>query len=130
VADSHTFGRRGLSSAPPPRAPAGPRPIASEPPNPRLEAFRASLKGRPAAEELSEDQAFEQWLRARRPRLWLLIGVRLAFLAPGLLCFAFHAPWWVSLTIEGAGLFANGWIKTERARQAQAIARWSAQADA
>jgi hypothetical protein len=52
--------------------------------------------------------------------------VRLAFLAPGLLCFVLHAPGWVSLALEGAGLFANAWIRTERKKQTAQIAGWSA----
>jgi hypothetical protein len=126
MAPSQSFGRRGLSSDAPPRKPTvEPDPLI-EVPNPQLEAFRASLKGAAPPVGLGEDQAFEAWMRQQRPRRLLLIGVRIAFLAPGAACFALHAPWWVSLTLEGAGLFANGWIKSERVRQVQAIARWSA----
>jgi hypothetical protein len=120
MAEPQTFGRRG--SAPQAFVPPPP---ADEPFSPELEAFRASLKA--VAQEGAEDQAFDAWLRAQRWRRWRLIGLRLAFLAPGLLCFLFQAPWWASFGLEGLGLFANGWIKTERKKQASEIAGWSAE---
>ncbi|HUO21853.1 MAG TPA: hypothetical protein VMU59_04990 [Caulobacteraceae bacterium] len=124
MAGSRTFGRKGLTHAAPPSARRAPA-VREEAPNPQLDAFRASLKAGPSADAAGEDQAFEAWLRARRARRWLLIGVRLAFLMPGLFCFLGNAPVWVSLAMEGAGLFANAWIKTERVRQAREIATWT-----
>jgi hypothetical protein len=126
MAQSQTFGRRGSApQAPVLQATVRPPP-ADAPLSPELEAFRASLK---AAPPQGEDHAFADWLRAQRARRWLLIGVRLAFLAPGLLCFLFQAPWWASFGLEGLGLLANGWIKTERKKQASEIAGWSAAPD-
>jgi hypothetical protein len=127
MAGSQTFGRRGLSDAAPRVARTAPGP--GEAPNPQLEAFRASLKGGAPEGGLGEDQAFEAWMRAQRPRRWRLIGLRLAFLAPGLFLFLFNAPTPVTLIVEALGLVANAWIKTERVRQAREIARWSAESE-
>jgi hypothetical protein len=95
-----------------------------EPSSEALEALRASLKAEPPR---GDDHAFDAWLRAQRWRRWRLIGVRLAFLAPGLFCFLLQAPGWVSLGVEGAGLVANAWMRTERKKQASEIAGWSAE---
>ncbi len=119
MAQPQTFGRRRARPQAPTRPPLAPH----EGEEARLEAFRASLKDAPPA---GEDHAFQAWLHEQRPRRWLLIVVRLAFLAPGLLCFVLHAPGWVSLALEGAGLFANAWIRTERKKQTAQIAGWSA----
>jgi hypothetical protein len=59
----------------------------------------------------------------------LVILVGLVLMAPGLVCFASQAPWWLSLGLEAAGLIANGWLRQERRRQAAAIAAWAPEAD-
>jgi hypothetical protein len=91
-----------------------------------LEAFRASLRASPADASLTEDQAFDAWLRGQRMRRWRLVGVRLAFLAPGLVCLVLQTPWHISLGLEAAGVLANRWVKVERKRQASEITAWSA----
>lgn len=121
MAEQQTFGRR---RAPQPEAawmrPARPIPVA-EPDSPELEAFRASLKDlRPG-----QDAEFARWPRTQRPQRLLVFLVGLAFLAPGVVCFALQAPWWVSLTLELAGFAANAWRRRERQRLAQDIAAWT-----
>lgn len=118
MAQQATFGRRGVRS--PVSAPA-PTPDRPEPSNPELEAFAASIRGAQAGEAAE----FARWRRDQAPRRLLMILVRLALLAPGLFCFLVQAPWWVSLTLEGAGLAANGWLRRERRRQASAIVAWT-----
>lgn len=121
MAEQKTFGRRRApQSAPAPMRPA--RPIAvGNPDSPELQAFRASLKDlRPG-----QDAEFAEWRRAQSPRRLLVFLVGLAFLAPGAVCFAFHAPWQVSLGLELAGLAANAWRRRERARLARDIAAWT-----
>ena len=130
MAGSQTFGRRGLVDAAPAQARRAPPSAPGEASDPRLEAFRASLNDPASADGLGEDQAFAQWMKAQRPRRWGMIGLRLAFLAPGLFLFLFNAPTPVSLVVEALGLVANGWIRTERVRQAREIAGWSAEAEA
>jgi hypothetical protein len=116
VAQPATFGRRGL----PPKA-SSQAPGRLEPLSPELEAFAASLKDA----EFSDTKEFARWRRNQLPRRLLMILVRVAFMAPGLICFADQAPWWVSSGFEVAGLFANGWLVRERRRQTSAIAAWT-----
>jgi len=121
MAEQQTFGQR---RAPQPSQgamrPARPIPVA-EPDSPELEAFRASLKDlRPG-----QDAEFAQWRRAQSPRRLLLFLVGAAFLAPGAICFALQAPWWVSLGLELAGFAANAWRRRERQRLSQDIAAWT-----
>jgi hypothetical protein len=125
MAGSQTFGRKGLSSMAPRVGAPSPAPV--EAPNPQLETFRASLKGGASAGGLGEDQAFAAWMGTQRLRRWGFIGVRLAFLMPGLFLFLFNAPLPVSIVVEVLGFVANAWIKTERVRQAREIAGWSAE---
>jgi hypothetical protein len=111
-----TFGRRaGL-----PPAPARPQ-RQPEPSSPELEAFAASIRD----EEGGDVAEFARWRRDQAPRRLLLILVRFALLTPGLVCFVAHAPLWVSLGLEAAGIAANGWLRRERRRQASEIAAWA-----
>jgi hypothetical protein len=116
MAEQATFGRRSVRAPAPARTPGRP-----EPSNPELEAFAASVRDGQA----SDVAEFARWRREQFPRTLLMILVRFALLAPGLACFAFHAPLWVSLGLEVAGLVANGWLRRERRRQASAIAAWT-----
>ena len=123
MAEQRTFGRR---RAPQPDTawprPPVPRPIpVADPDSPQLQAFRASLK----AVRPGQDAEFAQWTRAQRPQRLLVFLVGLAFLAPGAVCFALQAPWWVSLSLELAGLAANAWRRRERQRLARDIAAWT-----
>jgi hypothetical protein len=86
-----------------------------------LEAFAASVRDAQARDV----EEFARWRRQQAPRRLLMLLVRLALLTPGLVCFALHAPWWVSLSLEAVGLAANGWLRGERRRQASAIAAWT-----
>ena len=116
MAEPVTFGRRSVrppGPAPPPAQPESPRPD--------LEAFAASVRGAQA----SDVDEFARWRRRQFPRRLLMLLVRFALLTPGLVCFALHAPWWVSLCLEAAGLAANGRLRRERRRQASAIAAWA-----
>ena len=116
MAEQLTFGRRRVAVQAPPQ------PVYRlEDPNPQLEAFRASLKSAP----LSEDAEFAQWRRRQRPRRLMVILVGVAFLAPGVICFIFQAPWWVSLGLEIAGFAATDWRRRERKRQSKEIAAWT-----
>lgn len=116
MAEQATFGRRSVGSPAPVRAPGR-----AEAPNPALDAFAASLRDA-KANDVAE---FARWRRGQLPRRLLIILVGLALLAPGLLCFLVQAPLWVSLSLEAAGLAANGWLRRERRRQASAIADWA-----
>ena len=116
MAEQVTFGRRGVSPPAPARTP--PRP---EPSSPELEAFAASIRDA----KLSDAAEFARWRRKQLPRRLLMILVRLALIAPGLVCFAVHAPWWVSAGLEVAGVAANAWVRGERRRQVSAIAAWA-----
>ena len=121
-----TFGRRGVRPPAPEPAPApasapAREPVRVEPSSPELEAFAASIR-QARASDVAE---FAQWRRDQRPRRVLIIVLRFALLTPGLVCFLFQAPWWISLGLEAAGLAANGWLRRERRRQASAIAGWS-----
>jgi hypothetical protein len=118
MAEPVTFGRRkALPSAPVPAQTPG-RP---ELPSPDLEAFAASIRNAQG----SDVEAFARWRREQAPRRLLMLLARFALLTPGLLCFALHAPWWVSTGLEAAGLAANAWLRRERRRQASAIAAWT-----
>ena len=117
MAQQVTFGRRGVR-APTPVQPPEPRRL--EPSSPDVEAFAASLRD----SKLSDAAEFARWRRDQLPRRLLMILVSLALMAPGLVCFAVKAPWWVSLVLEGAGLAAGVWLRRERRRQASAIAAW------
>lgn len=114
MAERVTFGRR---SVPAPERKAS-RPETS---NPQLEAFAASVRDAKA----SDVAEFARWRRERLPRMLLMILLRFALLTPGLICFAFQAPWWSSLGLEAVGLAANAWLRQERRRQASEIAAWT-----
>jgi hypothetical protein len=86
-----------------------------------LEAFAASIRDANA----SDAAEFARWRRDQLPRRLLIILLRFALLAPGVICMLAQAPWWISLGLEGAGLAANGWLRRERRRQASAIAAWA-----
>jgi hypothetical protein len=86
-----------------------------------MDAFAASIRDADG----SDVAEFARWRRSQVPRRLLIILVGLALLAPGLVCVALQAPWWVSLGLEAAGLAANGWLRRERRRQASAIAAWA-----
>lgn len=118
MAEQVTFGRRDVrpAAAKPAYAPARP-----EPSSPELEAFAAAIRDA----RLSDAAEFARWRRQQLPRRLLMILVRLALIAPGLLCFAIHAPWWVSSGLEVAGVAANAWVRGERKRQVSAIAAWT-----
>lgn len=123
MAEHRTFGRR---RAPQPYTawarPPQPRPIpVTEPDSPELRAFRASLK----TPNPGQDAEFVQWRRAQGPQRLLVILVGVVFLAPGAICFAFQAPWWVSLSLELAGLAANAWRRRERRRLAREVTAWT-----
>ncbi|MGZ3371220.1 MAG: hypothetical protein ACXWK1_19905 [Caulobacteraceae bacterium] len=124
MAQQVTFGRRGVRSPTPAPSPIR-TPDRPEPSSPELEAFAASIKDA----ELSDAAEFARWRRQQYPRRLLIILVGLALLAPGLVCFVVQAPLWVSLGLEAAGLFANGWLRQERRRQASAIAAWTPAGD-
>lgn len=111
-----TFGRKGVRSPEPARGPDGP-----EPSSPDLEAFAASIRDT----QLSDAAEFARWRRQQAPRRLLMFLIGLVLMAPGLVCFAVQAPWWVSLSLEAAGLVANGWLRGERRRQASTIAAWA-----
>lgn len=116
AAEQVTFGRRRGPAPAPPRVAAR-----SEPPSPELEAFAASIRAAGA----SDVDQFARWRRDRFPRTLLMVALRFALLTPGLIGFAVQAPWWLSLSLEGAGLAANVWLRRERRRQASAIAAWT-----
>jgi hypothetical protein len=86
-----------------------------------LDAFAASIRDA----QRSEVAEFARWRRGQVPRRLLIVLVGLALLAPGLVCVVLQAPWWVSLSLEAAGLAANGWLRRERRRHASAIAAWA-----
>ena len=92
-----------------------------EPSSPASDAFAATLKNA----EPSDVAEFARWRRRQFPRRLLIILVGLGLLAPGLVCLIVQAPVWVSLSLEAAGLAANGWLRRERRRQAAAIAAWA-----
>ena len=121
MAEQVIFGRRGARPPEPPparvAAPPGPS-------SPELEAFAASIRDA----RLSDAAEFARWRRRQLPRRLLMILVRLALVAPGLLCFAVHAPWWISSGLEVAGVAANAWVRGERRRQVSAIAGWEPEA--
>ena len=122
MAEQVTFGRRGVRPPAPAPAPALARTRQRpEPSSPELEAFAASIRDA----QLSDAAEFARWRRRQLPRRLLMILVRLALIAPGLLCFAVHAPWWVSSGLEVAGVAANAWVRGERKRQVSAIAAWT-----
>jgi hypothetical protein len=100
---------------------AAPAPAQPETPSAAVEAFAASIRNARA----SDVDEFAQWRRDQRPKRLLMILVSLALLAPGLICFAVQAPWWVSMGLEAVGLAANVWLRRERGRQASAIAEWT-----
>jgi hypothetical protein len=116
MAQQPTFGRRGVGSPALARAPVRP-----EPSSPELDAFAASVRGAGA----SDAAEFARWRRDQAPRRLLVVVVGLALLTPGLVCVVAQAPWWVSLSLEAAGLTANGWLRRERRRQASAIVAWT-----
>ena len=111
-----TFGRRGVQPSAPVRGPARPDPV-----NPQIEAFAASLR----EAEPSDAAEFARWRRRRLPHSVLLVVVGFALMAAGAACFVLHAPWWLSLGLEAAGLAGNAWLRRERRSQASAIAAWS-----
>ena len=115
-----TFGRRGIRSPTPTSAPVR-APGLLEPSSPELDAFAATIKDA----ELSDVAEFARWRRRQFPRRLLIILVGLGLMAPGLVCLIVRAPLWVSLSLEAAGLAANGWLRRERRRQASAIAAWA-----
>ncbi len=119
MAEQVTFGRRGGRPALPEPALAG-TPVRPEPSSPELEAFAASVRDA----RLSDAAEFARWRRQQLPRRVLMILARLALIAPGMLCFAVHAPWWISSGLEVAGVAANAWVRGERKRQVSAIAGW------
>jgi hypothetical protein len=125
MAEQVTFGRKNVR--PPEPAPA-PEPASTqvqpEASNPELEAFAASIRDSKA----SDVEAFAEWRREQAPRRLLMLLLRFALLTPGLVCFAFHAPLWLSIGLEVAGVAANAWMRGERRRQASAIAAWEAEA--
>ena len=89
--------------------------------SPQLEAFVASLTDA----EPSEAAEFARWRRRQLPNRLLVVVLGLALMAPGLICFAVQAPWWVALGLEAAGVAANVWLRRERRRNAAAIAGWA-----
>jgi hypothetical protein len=124
MAEQVTFGRRrpNPQEAAPAPAPA-PAPAQAQPETSSadLEAFAASIRNARA----SDVDEFVQWRRDQLPRRTLMILVSLALLAPGIICFAVQAPWWVSMSLEVAGLAANVWLRRARRSQAAAIAEWT-----
>ncbi|HVY34592.1 MAG TPA: hypothetical protein VG960_09235 [Caulobacteraceae bacterium] len=116
MAEQATFGRRSAQGQPAPRPARD-----AEQLSPQAEAFLAAM-GDGQGDEVA---AFSQWRRAQQPRRLLLIAVGAAFVAPGLLCFVFQAPWWVSIGLSVAGVGVNGWLRSERQRQAREIAAWT-----
>jgi hypothetical protein len=123
-----TFGRRNVRPPEPAlaRAPVAPAPVQPESSSADLEAFAASIR----AGQASDVDEFARWRRQQAPRRLVMILVRFALLTPGLVCFALHAPWWASTSLEVVGLAANAWLRLERRRQASAIAAWSPDAEA
>ena len=120
MARQATFGRRGIRS-PAPTSTPGRAPGRIEPSSPGLDAFAATLRNA----EASDVAEFARWRRRQFPRRLLIILVGLGLMAPGLVCLIVQAPLWVSLSLEAAGLAANGWLRRERRRQAAAIAAWA-----
>ena len=118
-----TFGRRGLRATTP--APAR-QPVQPEPSSQHLDAFVASLR----ESKPSDAAEFARWRRDQLPRRLLMVAVSLALMAPGAFCFAFKAPWWISLGLEAAGVAGGIWLRRERRRQASAIAAWEPGAEA
>ena len=117
MAEQVTFGRRGVLTP----SPAARAPDQLEAWSPQLEAFVASLKD--AAP--SEAAEFARWRQQQLPNRLLVFVLGVALLAPGLICFLFHAPWWISLGAEATGFAANAWLRHERRRSAAAIAAWA-----
>lgn len=116
MAQQATFGRRAVS------APVHARNAYDvEHLSPEAEAFLATLNQRPA--DARDD--FADWRRAQRPRRLIVIAVGAAFMSPGLFCFLFQAPWWLSIGLSLAGVGVNGWLRRERQSQAKAIAGWT-----
>jgi len=118
MAEPVTFGRR---KVPPPPATPVRGAVPPQASSADLEAFAASIR----ASKASDVEEFARWRREQTPRRLLMLLARFALLAPGLICFALHAPWWVSTSLEVAGLAANAWLRRERRRQASAIAAWT-----
>jgi hypothetical protein len=116
MAEQATFGRRALSARVSARDPYDVDHL-----SPEAEAFLATLNDRPP--EARAD--FANWRRAQRPRRLLVVLVGAAFMAPGLFCFLFQAPWWLSIGLSLAGVGVNGWLRRERQSQAKAIAGWT-----
>ncbi len=88
--------------------------------SPEAEAFRASLR----SADTTQNPDFADWSRTQRPRRAAIFVARIALLMPGVICFAFHAPWYVSIGVQLAGVAANALLRTERRRYLQDVADW------
>ena len=120
-AASTSFGRR--QPAVPGRSSAPARVVAAPPAgdlSPEAQAVVTQL----AAEPRRSASGFADWRRSQVRERLVYWGLTLAFLSPGLLCFAFNAPAGVSTLMEIAGLGVGVWLRLQRRRRLRQIVAW------
>jgi hypothetical protein len=115
VSDQTGFGRRK-----PPAASAAHVAMQARTLSDDAEAFRAQL----AAERGGSEPGFSEWMRARQARRLMAWAIGFALLVPGLLSFFLNLPGYVSLGLEIAGVVINVWLRRERRKHLNDIARW------
>jgi hypothetical protein len=133
------FGRRQPAVAPPvpdgrSRPTPAPKPAAKRPApvpaasdlGPQAEALRVQI----AADRRAAPSAFDQWRRSQGGQRWLIWGVTLISVSPGLLSFILDAPLEVSIGLEIAALIGNVWLRRTRRRRLREIVAWEDPADA
>lgn len=113
------FGRRAASTfQPAPVFGAAPQSL-----SPEAEAFRAEL----AAERRQSGAGFDDWLHTQRTRRRVAWVLTFALLCPGVLCFVFNAPGYVSGGLEAVGVGVNIWLRIDRRRHLKEITNWDSE---
>ena len=115
MSEQTSFGRR--------RAPTARELLTAPALSPEAEAFRAQL----SAGRKPPETDFATWKGAQRARRYFAWFAAFALLCPGVLCFIFHAPGYVSAGLEITGIGANFWLRRERRRHLSEIASWEPQ---
>lgn len=133
MSEQISFGRRApLAPAPrvalAPSVPPPPRVVTAseagaEALSPEAESFRAKL----ALDRQPSGSGFAGWMRAQQSRRLVAWLATFALLCPGLLCFVFGAPGYVSTGLEITGIVANVWLRQTRRRHLKDITNWDAQ---
>ena len=118
---------RPMAPAPPvSRTPPEDWSTASDPLSPEAEAFRREMhEGSKAS-----DVQFDDWRRSQQFSGFIFIILRIALMAPGVLCFALHAPRSVALVLEVLGIGLGWWMKRARKRYHRTIVDWKDPLDA